>query len=112
MNKVQRAIIHSIDVALSNTIVDKSHFYEILETKYGKTRRHIGDDYGVFHRALVETYGIGHFRIEREIVRVLHDLTRIGLCRLTDEIPAFITIVESNIDESNRGVEEGKRQLD
>ncbi len=60
----------------------------------------------------METYGIGHFGIEREILHVLPDLTRIGICRLTDEIPAFITIVESNIDESNRGVEEARRRFD
>ncbi len=112
MNKVQRAIIHSIDVAFSNTIVDKSQFYEILETKYGKKRQYIADDYSVFNRALAETYGAAHFKIEREILHVLHDLTRIGLCRLTDEIPAFITIVESNIDESNRCVEEARRRFD
>lgn len=111
IDKVQQAIIESIDLALDRTISDKDEFYVILKEKYGLKREDIPTNYGVFHEALTEIYGLNHHKIDREIIRALHSLAENGTYRLIDEIPAFITIVENHIEEANRLVEKAKQRF-
>jgi hypothetical protein len=66
--------------------VRKEQFYRSLEEKYRIKPEDIPTHYGTFHEALVEAYGLGHYKVERQFVRTLHERTKSGFYRQTEEI--------------------------
>lgn len=91
--------------------MDKDDFYLTLELKYGVKPADIPTNYDTFHKLLLETYGVKHFMIERQIIRVLHKRSMNKIYKESEEIPAFATIVQSYFEEVSRNVEQSKRQI-
>ncbi len=112
MDRVEQVIIDTIDTALSLfDFVDKDDFYLTLEMKYGLKPVDIPTNYDTFHKLLIETYGVKHFMIERQITRVLHKRSVHKIYRESEEIPAFAKIVKSYFEEVDHNFEESKRQI-
>ncbi len=111
MDRAKQAIIDSIDIAL-NAVPNKDQFYKSLKEKYRLNLQEIPTNYDVFYEALVEVYGVEHFKLERNIVRALHNLVKMQVYTTTEEIPAVNTIVNNHIEESNYLIEKGRQCLE
>ena len=110
--KVRRVIIESIDKALSSfNYVDKDFFYRTLEAEYGVKKEEIPEKYEAFHGAMIKIYGLKHHPIERRIVKVLHTSSQKGTYKEIDEIPAFVVIVESYLEEADNALEKSRAKL-
>lgn len=92
--------------------LNKEDFYKILETKYGLKVEDIPVKYELFHNALSETYGIQHFAVERKIVEVLHERSKMGVYDEAHEIPAFTVLVKSYMAEVDETVMKNKAQIE
>ncbi|MDQ1280383.1 MAG: Histidine kinase protein, partial [Thermoproteota archaeon] len=100
---VQRAIFESVNLALSFfNYVDKKEFYRILKTQYNMRPEDVAGCYPLFHKALVDVYGVNHATIEREILRLLHERTRTDEYSTRNELSTFKDIVESSLRKSER----------
>ncbi len=101
MDRVKQVIFESIDTALSRfDFVDKRLLYDKLVRDCSVNPEDISEKYDLFHTILAEMYGVKHFQIEREIVKVLHERSESGEYKEAHEIPAFGIIVESYFKET------------
>ncbi len=112
-DEVKKVIAESIDTALGSfDYVDKEKFYRSLEAKYRLKVEDIPVKYELFHSLLSETFGVGHYAIERKIVAVLHGRSKTGVYEEVFEIPAFAVLVESYMKEVDQTVSKGKAQIE
>jgi len=112
LDKAKQAILTSVDRALSSfDFVDKEQLYSIFWRDYGLQREDIGEQYDEFHKLLIDLYGVRHFRIERQIVKELHQSSKTGEFVEVNEIPAFASLIESYFKETDQAVKENKTKM-
>lgn len=102
-----------IDIALDRLdFVDKASFYVVLSTKYNFSFDNISNNLKTFHQALIETYGIKHYAIDRAIIKTLHERTINGYYKLTDEVEVFVQFVKTFVEESDAIVRQVREYLE
>ncbi len=113
MSNVDRIVSECVDTTLSSfEFVEKGAFYVILEQHYGIKPQTIAKNYEVFHKALKNTFGRHHASIERQIVKTLHERTKRGIYKQSDEIKAFNRIVTVFMKDSETRIKEMEKLTD
>ena len=65
------------DAALSRLLfVNKIEFYLLLERSYGVKPEEIGVNFETFHESLRNCFGVKHYEIERLILKILRERTK------------------------------------
>lgn len=67
--------------------------------------------FDTFHLALKEVYGLNHYQIERALLRTLHERTKQGYYKQTDEVDAYYAVTQVIIAESQAKINEVKEWL-
>ena len=109
MQAVDKIIIECADSALSQCgFLDKTKFYQTLETSYGIKLEEIGSNYESFHACLQSSLGIKHYAVERMLLRIMKERTDNGIYSRVDEISAFSIITNVYLKESEANLERSR----
>jgi signal transduction histidine kinase len=104
-----RIIFECVDAALSKfEWIDKETFYLFLKQKYQVNTEKFADDFEAIHKALKDSFGINHFKIEREIIKILNDRAKDGTYKRYDEVQAFGRIVNVFMTETEENIKHNK----
>ncbi len=99
---IKKMIVEVVDLSLSSVSKKRDSFYRTLKKEYNLKRGDIPEHYSIFHEALRNFFDFDHYVIEREMVRILHERTMMGLYDRQQEITVFGMILESYLYESKR----------
>ena len=107
-----KIILEVVDIVLSKLdFVNKEEFYSILKEKYKLDKTNLSENLDTFQLALKEIYGIKHLRVERSLIRVLHERALNGYYELSDEITVFLLMVKVFSTDVNTELEKSKEKL-
>ncbi len=110
MSNVDDIILQCVEVALAD-VPNKNDFFLILQRKYRLDLSHLSETFITFHLALKEVFGTGHYQIERDIIRILHERSKQGYYRFSDEVVAFSIILKVILADSNTNLDRIKKGL-
>jgi signal transduction histidine kinase len=103
---VNRIVFECLDAALSSfNFGEKNVFYDYLKRQYGLDDNSFAANFQTIHEALRAEYGLKHYRIEREMVRILHERAKKGIYERSVEISAFSCMVTVFMNESKEDLE-------
>ncbi len=108
MSTVNEMVFQCVDEALTASNLDKATFYDYLKHEYKFDFDRFADDFRIVHKALEAVFGRNHYRIEREMIRILNERANQGVYERSKEITAFGSMVNVFIEETQKNLERQK----
>jgi len=113
LSETESIIFDCVDSTLSQLgFVNKLGLYTCLEKGYGIKPQEIGKNFELFHDLIKQFYGVNHYKIERLMIRVLHEGAKQDNHVRGSEIQAFSLITTVFTKDIKENMERNKELAD